>query len=597
MLSIVSFRVFLAQAQPAKDQSFFAPEVWSPDLVSTWTDKHPRMLADVNGDGRQDVVGFGRDGVWLLTSTGTNFNTAFVLEDFGENQGWNVSDHVRTVADINGDGKQDIIGFGDLGTWFSLSTGAGFAAPQFFPEFGHNTGWRVSEHVRTMADVNGDRKQDIVGFGIEGTWFSLSTGAGFAAPQFFPEFGHNTGWRVSEHVRTMADINGDGKQDIVGFGIHGVWFSLSIGAGFAPPQFVAEFGNDTGWKVSHHIRATADINNDGMQDLVGFGIHGVWFSLSTGVGFATSQFLFADFGYDQGWRVRLHPRLVADLNGDGYQDIVGFGQEAVFRALGGPGGIGGSQMALRALVVGSPFPNASTFNPEATPRLIGDVDGDGRPDLVAFLSGGIQVARSSDMPPPPPPKAPTNLRFTGVTGTSLTVAWDDQSNDERRFLIRLAGGGDEIGRTTNANETSTTFHDLKPDTRYCFTVQAESLWGLSGEGRGPCRNTLPKIEEPPPPPQNPAIFVGLSAPDANGNSFLFISGQGFNPFETVRLTILVTSPGGNPVTFVHFTTANSFGHINHGAGLACGPLDTREFETQGTGLTSMKKSNIAKTGC
>lgn len=607
MLFIALFCAPLTQAQTAKDQSFLAPEIWSPDLVlrrdmdgvQIWTDKHPRMLADVNGDGKQDAVGFGRDGVWLLTSTGTNFTTAFVLEDFGDNQGWSVSNHVRTMADINGDGKQDIVGFGGKGTWFALSTGAGFAPPQFFPEFGHNKGWRVSEHVRAMADINGDRKQDIVGFGIHGTWFSLSTGTGFASPQFFPEFGNNTGWKVSEHVRTMADINGDGKQDIVGFGIHGTWFSFSTGAGFTAPQFVAEFGNDTGWKVSDHIRTTADINNDGMQDLVGFGIHGVWFSLSTGAGFAPSQFLFADFGYDQGWRIRHHPRFVADLNADGYLDIVGYGEQAVFRALGGPGGIGGNQMALRALVVVS---TELTPAPEVEPRLIGDVDGDSKPDLIAFEHDAVRVARSTDMPPPPPPATPTNLRFTAATESSLSVAWDDESDNESEFIVLLSGGGDNYGGGVGANVTSTTFRDLKPDTRYCFTVQAGHLWGLSGEGRGPCRNTLPKIVEQ---PQDPVIDADLVANSPPFPGFLLrVSGAGFQPNEMVRINIVHDFLN---VTFFDtiFTTADASGKIlkditpngTNGGVSTCDPSGTHSYQIQATGQTTGKVSNLVKKGC
>ena len=35
--------------------------------------KHPRMMADVNGDGRDDVVGFGNAGTYVSTSTGTSF--------------------------------------------------------------------------------------------------------------------------------------------------------------------------------------------------------------------------------------------------------------------------------------------------------------------------------------------------------------------------------------------------------------------------------------------------------------------------------------------------------------------------------------------
>jgi hypothetical protein len=34
------------------------------------------------------------------------------------------------------------------------------------------------------------------------------------------------GWRIDRHPRLTADVNGDGRADIVGFGNAGVWVSL-----------------------------------------------------------------------------------------------------------------------------------------------------------------------------------------------------------------------------------------------------------------------------------------------------------------------------------------------------------------------------------
>ena len=42
----------------------------------------------------------------------------------------------------------------------------------------------------------------------------------------------------------------------------------------------------------------------------------------------------ADFGTDQGWSNALTPRLVGDVSGDGIPDIVGFGANSTFTALG-----------------------------------------------------------------------------------------------------------------------------------------------------------------------------------------------------------------------------------------------------------------------
>jgi hypothetical protein len=45
-------------------------------------------------------------------------------------------------------------------------------------------------------------------------------------------FGYNAGgWRVDMHPRFLADLTGDGRADIVGFGDAGVWTALNNGNG------------------------------------------------------------------------------------------------------------------------------------------------------------------------------------------------------------------------------------------------------------------------------------------------------------------------------------------------------------------------------
>ena len=62
--------------------------------------------------------------------------------------------------------------------------------------------------------------------------------------------------------------------------------------------------------------------------IVGFGNDGVWVALGNGDGsFQGAQFVLADLGFSQGWRVEDHPRALADVSGDGRADLVGFGDD------------------------------------------------------------------------------------------------------------------------------------------------------------------------------------------------------------------------------------------------------------------------------
>ncbi|GAA4971448.1 subtilisin family serine protease [Nonomuraea thailandensis] len=352
--------------------NFDAPQLAIADFgheAGGWrVERHPRFLADVTGDRRADVVGFGDGGVWVSRNNGNGTFQApqLVVQNFGyEAGGWRVERHPRFLADLTGDGRVDIVGFGGAGVWVSRNNGNGtFQAPQLVVQnFGYEAGgWRVERHPRFLADLTGDGRADIVGFGHAGVWVSLNNGNGtFQAPKLVVgNFGHGAGgWRVDRHPRFLADVTGDRRADIVGFGDGGVWVSLNNGNGtFQAPQLVVQnFGYEAGgWRVERHPRFLADLTGDGRADIVGFGHAGVWVSLNNGNGtFQAPQLALGNFGYDAGgWRVERHPRFVADLTGDAQADILGFGHAGAWVSLNsGKGAFGNPDLKIGDLGYGA----------------------------------------------------------------------------------------------------------------------------------------------------------------------------------------------------------------------------------------------------
>ena len=269
-----------------------------------WTSDHPRFVVDLNGDGRADVVGTGPDCVWTsVNQGGVGFGEpTFAVVAFEANAGWRVDSHPRFVTDLTGDGRADILGFGDDGVWVSLGNGDGSFQPAHFvlQNLGFNQGWRVESHPRFVTDLTGDGRADILGFGNDGIWVSLGNGDGSFQPERLVsgDFSHNSGWRV-ETPRFVTDLTGDGRADILGFGDDGVWVSLGNGDGsFQPASFVLQnLGFNQGWRVESHPRFVVDVSGDGKPDLVGFGDDGVWLAASNGNGtFHPAQFVLADFG-------------------------------------------------------------------------------------------------------------------------------------------------------------------------------------------------------------------------------------------------------------------------------------------------------------
>ena len=86
----------------------------------------------------------------------------------------------------------------------------------------------------------------------------------------------------------VADFNGDGLADIVGFGDSGVFVAYGDGLGdFADSAYaVSGYGSDAaagGWtSQSTTPRLLADLTNDGVADIVGFAANGVFTTTSTG---------------------------------------------------------------------------------------------------------------------------------------------------------------------------------------------------------------------------------------------------------------------------------------------------------------------------
>ncbi len=163
------------------------PDMWTSsygyDAPGYWEiGLHPRFVKDVDGDGLDDVVGFSNYGVKVSLSTGCEFvdeDDLWLTGAFLPGDGWNEADHPRLVEDVNNDGLADVIGFASDGVYVALSTGTAFTSPtKWINDYGNNQGWTTTDHLRFIEDVNGDGLKDIVGFS-DGIFVSLSNGSSF----------------------------------------------------------------------------------------------------------------------------------------------------------------------------------------------------------------------------------------------------------------------------------------------------------------------------------------------------------------------------------------------------------------------------------
>ncbi|MDC0670778.1 FG-GAP repeat domain-containing protein [Nannocystis radixulma] len=396
---VTSFVVSLAGTAWARADHFAEPTLVSRAFAADdgWrAGRNPRVLADVNGDGCDDLVGFGDHGVVVALSTFSGApgpalgEPRLWLDAFGHDAGgWRDDRHLRLLADVDGDGLHDVVGFGDDGVVVAVSLGDHLAAPErWSDEFAGDT-WHVERHPRVLVDVDGDGTLDIVGFADDGVRVARGSGRDFQpATRAVAAYGDGE-WQVELHPRMLADVSGDGLPDIVGFHDAGVFVSLATADGFTPPaQWLDALGTEDGFESQDRFpRVLADVDGDAHADIVAFAGRGVFLARSTGEGFAGPELVLPEFSRDHGgWDSRSTPRLVADVDDDGRADIVGFADPGVFVSLSTGEGFGAPSPWVWS------YGRDRGWQVPRHPRLLGDLDDDGQLDVVGVFDDGVWVA-------------------------------------------------------------------------------------------------------------------------------------------------------------------------------------------------------------
>jgi hypothetical protein len=406
-------------------------EVGTTDLGWNNVD-YTRLMADLNGDGKRDYVAFGDAAVYVNfggTSNGlpiVDFTRGSILPDFSKEQGFSSSsrrgiEHVMNY-DQNGAGYEGAIIWAQTanGISYYVPTAAGAdsvnyeASARTINSFGTTDGWTNKQAFDfAVVSKGSDQSSSIIGFGQNGIeLLARPFENGGAATSYLVSgstaFGTAAGWDASRDVLAVRDVqdheidlNGDGVLDVVGIGTQGVTYALgqqqgqtgmgtySLGPTFTQPSFTAAERWDASTK-----RYIADVNGDGHVDLVGFGNSGVWLSMgqetnADGSGaFKDAYFASAEFGNNQGWDPALVHFEFADVNGDKNLDIVGFGKDLTAIALGGVDPITG-QYGWSSVIYTPDYSATTSWDNTLHLRTLGDVNGDGTDE---FIVSGDQMS-------------------------------------------------------------------------------------------------------------------------------------------------------------------------------------------------------------
>jgi len=344
-------------------------------------------VADLNGDGKLDLVvtDYCSDnncvsgGVSVLLGNGNGTFQAPVIYvstqvEFGARS--------VAVADVNGDRKPDIVvanACGGCSNGLGVLFGNGDGTFQPVVNYGTDGGI----YSVAVADVNKDGKPDLV-VGYNCCWrlthdsqvgVLLGNGDGtFRSPIEYDSAGRQSFWIA------VADLNGDGKPDVV---VANECISTGCSAGHGSVGVLLGNGDGTFQKAvtyaggNHTFSVTiADVNGDDKPDLLLADSGSV-----TGTGQGVSVLLGNGDGtfqprvvYDPGGNTPVDV-AVADVNDDGKPDLL--------VANNGSGTIG--------VLLGNgdgTFQSSQTYDtPGSASVAVADVNGDTRPDL-AVANGG-----------------------------------------------------------------------------------------------------------------------------------------------------------------------------------------------------------------
>jgi hypothetical protein len=345
------------------------------------------VVADLDGDGKPDLAANNYSGGSISIYRNISTNGSLTAGSFAPrvDLATGTSSPLGMVAaDVDGDGKLDLVledynanravVLRNLSTPGILTTNS-FGAPVYFPVGPGPSGVAVQ-------DLDGDGKPEIVTANYGGTTVSVLRNIGTMGSLTTNSFAPAVSFTVGPTpVNVMiADVDGDGKADVVTVNNGSSSRAMSVLRNLSTLGNIAFATNvDFPGLASSYSLATGDLDGDGKLDVVvgsqqsGQAVS-VFRNTSTPGSITTSSFAaHVDFA-GGGW---VNTVAIGDLDGDGKPDVAAGTQSSshlsLFKNTSTPGSFTTSSFAARVDF-------ASGTNPNGV--AMGDLDGDGRPDIV-----------------------------------------------------------------------------------------------------------------------------------------------------------------------------------------------------------------------
>jgi len=420
-------------------------------------------LSDLNNDGKIDMLISNNDVAGPAISTDKNISTPGDVE-FPEpvfvfpiaTDPFSVA-----VADFDGDGKPDIVA---ANQYFNTVSVSGNASPDgSYFTFPNTVTCATGQQplIVAVADIDGDGKPDIVVTNnSSGTISVLLNTSAPGSISFAPKQDFNT--PGGPFGVAVGDLNGDGRPDIAiacSSNVVSVFINQSLPGAV---RLGSRMDISTGSLLTGI--AIGDLDGDGKADLAVTGQYsGLIILRNTGsngsLSFAAPYSVVSEESAYEGSVV-----AIGDLDGDGKPDVVvGNGRNSTMSLYKNMSVVGIPYLAAAKEI-------ASSYNVNGVG--IGDIDGDGKPDIVT--SNAMDIADVfRNVTPAAVIAAPTISSFapdSAFTGTPVTITGTNLDrvvsvsfggvpaasfviNSESSITAVVGGGGTGVVTVSNAADT------------------------------------------------------------------------------------------------------------------------------------------------